>query len=158
MMSSGGDGGGRRGGGGQEFDLNLAPIIDCFTVLITFMLVSASFLSIGILDAGVAAPSSSAPANPNDKPPALLVQVNLDQNQAMELKVSGKLTRSLKLGSVEGKPDYGTLNRELASLKTKYPDTETLVLTAHDDVEYRSVVEAMEKIRKTVPGVLLGGF
>ena len=27
--------------GGQDFDLNLAPIIDCFTVLITFMLVHA---------------------------------------------------------------------------------------------------------------------
>src|SRR4051794_30235096 len=121
MMSSGGDGGGRRGGGGQEFDLNLAPIIDCFTVLITFMLVSASFLSIGILDAGVAAPSSAA-ANPNDKPPALLVQVNIDRDQIMELKVSGKLTRTVKLSAVEGKPDYGSLNRELASLKTKYPD------------------------------------
>ena len=44
----------------KDFDLNLAPIIDCMTVLITFMLASASFLSIGILDAGVAAAGATA--------------------------------------------------------------------------------------------------
>ena len=43
------------GSGGQDFELNLASLIDCFTVLITFLLASASFLSVGILDAGVAA-------------------------------------------------------------------------------------------------------
>jgi biopolymer transport protein ExbD len=43
------------GGNSQDADINLAPIIDCFTVLIAFMLVSASFLSIGVLDAGIAA-------------------------------------------------------------------------------------------------------
>lgn len=157
MMPSGGEGDGRRGGGGQDFDINLAPIIDCFTVLITFMLVSASFLSIGIMDAGVAAPSS-APANPNEKPPALLVQIDLRPSQEIELKVTGKMSRTAKIKSVSGKPDYPTLTRELAGLKAKFPDTESLVLTAQDDVEYKSVVEAMESIRKTVPSVLLGGF
>ena len=37
-----------------DFELNLAPIIDCFTVLIAFILISASFASINILDAGIA--------------------------------------------------------------------------------------------------------
>jgi biopolymer transport protein ExbD len=34
------------GGNGQEVELNITPIIDCFTVLITFLLASASFLSL----------------------------------------------------------------------------------------------------------------
>ena len=37
-----------------DFDLNLAPIIDCFTVLITFLLISASYISINIIEASVA--------------------------------------------------------------------------------------------------------
>jgi len=157
MISTGGEGGGRRGGGGQDFDINLAPIIDCFTVLITFMLVSASFLSIGIMDAGVAVPSSAQIANP-DKPPSVLVQVELKQGSAMELKVSGKVSRNLKLEARDGKADFPTLSRELASLKQQYPDTDSLVLSAQDEIEYKNVVQAMEEIRKTVPGVLLGGF
>ena len=41
----------RSRGGSLDFELNLAPIIDCLVVLITFMLASASFLSISIFDA-----------------------------------------------------------------------------------------------------------
>ena len=37
--------------GEQDFELNITSIIDCFTVLIAFILTSASFISIGIIDA-----------------------------------------------------------------------------------------------------------
>jgi biopolymer transport protein ExbD len=43
--------GGESGKKSREFDLNLAPIIDCLTVLITFLLASAAFLAIGQLTA-----------------------------------------------------------------------------------------------------------
>lgn len=64
-------------GGSQDFDINLAPIIDCFTVLITFMLVSASFLAIGIFDAGVEAAGTSAA---NTKPPAVHLELSLQKD------------------------------------------------------------------------------
>ena len=43
----------RKHAGETDFELNLASIIDCFTVLITYLLVSASFISLGILDVSV---------------------------------------------------------------------------------------------------------
>jgi biopolymer transport protein ExbD len=42
-----------------DFELNLAPIIDCLVVLITFTLISASFLSVAVFDYG-AAPNSAS--------------------------------------------------------------------------------------------------
>jgi biopolymer transport protein ExbD len=55
MISGGGGSPGRKSkGASQDFDLNLAPIIDCITVLIAFILISTSFISIGLLDAGIA--------------------------------------------------------------------------------------------------------
>ncbi len=44
----------------QDFELNLASIIDCFVVLIAFILVSTSFFSIGIIDAEVAGASTTS--------------------------------------------------------------------------------------------------
>mgnify|MGYP003351965824 CR=1 FL=1 len=41
--------------GGQDFELNLASIIDCLTVIIAFLLLSSSFVSYGTLDTAVAA-------------------------------------------------------------------------------------------------------
>ncbi len=44
-----------------DFELNLASMIDCFTVLIAFLLASSSFLSIGALDVATLAASQSDP-------------------------------------------------------------------------------------------------
>ena len=44
----------------QDFELNIASIIDCFVVLIAFILISTSFFSIGILDAEVSGGGADA--------------------------------------------------------------------------------------------------
>ena len=67
---------GSGGNSNQDFDLNLAPIIDCFTVLITYLLVSASFISLNSLDVGIAATGdTAAAANPSTPPLALTAEL-----------------------------------------------------------------------------------
>src|SRR4051812_21662207 len=106
------------GGNSQDFELNLASIIDCFTVLIAFMLASASFLSVGILDAGVAA--AGAQANPNDKPPSVNMTVELGQGQKFTVKLVGKASTTTPIDGLAGKWNYEELTRNLASTKTRF--------------------------------------
>src|SRR3954454_525427 len=96
------------GNGSQDFELNLASIIDCFTVLIAFMLASASFLSIGILDAGVAA---AGPQTKSDKPPSVNLTVELSQNQKFTLKLAGKSHAKTPIPGVDGKWNYEELTK-----------------------------------------------
>jgi biopolymer transport protein ExbD len=153
-MMVGGEGG--RGSGSQDFELNLASIIDCLTVLIAFMLASASFLSIGILDAGVAA----AGAAPKDQaPPSVNIAVELRKDQSMILKVTGKVNSTTTIPVNAAKAwDHETLAQNLVALKAKWTDANAVTLTAENAVEYRHVVKTMESMRKTIPVVLLGGF
>jgi biopolymer transport protein ExbD len=139
----------------QEFDINLAPIIDCFTVLITFMLVSASFLSIGIFDAGAGA---AGQASASQTPVEEMVQVDLQSQFGIEIKLTGTTTDTIHLASKNGKLDYEGLSKELSSIKQRWPKTESLILSASNDIEYLHIIQSMEKIRKIIPGVLLGGF
>ncbi len=143
----------------QDFELNLASIIDCFTVLITFMLASASFLSIGVLDAGVAAAGTSSTSA---TPPPIQINVELSQNQDITLKVSGKTQRNSKFSVLSAdnvqKPDLDGLAKALGELKAQYPDVGAITLTAESSVEYERVIRAMDSMRKTMPIVLLGGF
>ncbi|MEK6577641.1 MAG: biopolymer transporter ExbD [Bdellovibrionota bacterium] len=142
---------------GQEVDLNLAPIIDCLTVLITFMLASATFLSIGILDAGVASAGSSAPSN--TPPPPVSYALEIGKNYQMTLKVSGKSTTTNVIKSKDiGKLDLDQLTTHLNGLKNKWPTVLAITMTAEEDVEYKEVVKALETTRKVLPAVLLGGF
>lgn len=141
---------------GQDVDLNLAPIIDCFTVLIAFLLVSASFLSIGILDAGIAAGGESA--TKDAKTPPIEITVHLKANKELEVAISGKQTRKTSVAAKSGDWDHEKMTQELAAIKKSWPETASITLDADASVEYQEVVSTMNTIRKTIPVVLLGGF
>src|SRR4051812_4395070 len=96
MMSSGGK-------GSQDVDLNLAPIIDCLTVLVTFMLASATFLSVGVLDAGVGAAGEKSAS---ESPPSVIMQAELGNNQELVLKLSGKANETIRIPAKQGEVDY----------------------------------------------------
>jgi len=139
---------------GQDVDINLAPIIDCLTVIVTFLLASSSFLAIGVLDAGIAA---GVPA-PNTAPPSVIVTVELKDAQTMVVKVEGKESRKTEIPSKDGTWDQERLTQELTGLKARFSDLSGLTLAAEETVTYEDVVRNMDTVRKTIPAVLLGGF
>ena len=127
--------------GSQDFDLNLAPIIDCLTVLIAFMLASTAFLSIGILDAGVAA-AGAVPAS--STPPAVTLSVELGKDKDLIVRISGKATSTTPIAHQGEDWNLPELSRKLASLKTQWPDLSVITLSAADRVKYEDVVKTME--------------
>ncbi len=148
-------GGGGRGSSGLDFDLNLAPVIDCFVVLITFLLASASFLSIGLLDAGVAAGAASTSET---QPPPVQITLELKADKSLLVKVSGKSTNTLNVPAKGGERDYAGMAKQLEGLKGSWPQVTGATLIADPAVEYAEVIATMEAARKTHPAVLLGGF
>jgi biopolymer transport protein ExbD len=146
---------GTGGAGSQDFELNLASIIDCFTVLITFMLVSASFLSIGILDAGIAAAGATAVPT---TPPPIQIAVELRKDQSAAVKVTGKTTLNKVVPAKDAIIDQATITEVLAGVTKQYPDVKAVTLSAENQVDYQSVIRTMDSVRKTLPVVVLGGF
>lgn len=136
---------------GQDFDLNLAPIIDAFTVLIAFMLVSATFLAIGIFDAGISAGGAKASST---TPPPVTLTLQLKNDRTMVLQVTGKMNKSSPF-QAEG---YAPLLAQLQDLRTRFPAATSLTLKADDKVAYADVIKTMEQIKTQIPLVLLGGF
>ena len=138
----------------EDFELNIASIIDCFTVLIAFMLASASFLSIGILDAGLAASGDTA----SSSPPPVQISVELKNDKSFAITVSGKQNLKRSIASEGGSYNYGKLSDELQALKTQWKDVQGATLTAENTTEYQEIMRGMDATRKSFPAVLLGGF
>lgn len=159
MSASFGSGGNPGGGQSQDFDLNIAPIIDCFTVLITFLLVSAAFLSVGFFDAGLSAAGATAKS---DKPPSVTYTLEVQPGKTLKLGVTGRETRNSTFKSVTkdgaAEYDFDQLTDQLKKFKAKYPDVVSLTLSADNKVTYAEVISVMERARKVLPSVLLGGF
>lgn len=146
---------GSQGGASQDFDLNLAPIIDCFTVLITFMLASASFLAVGVFDSGAAAEGSA----PNDQLPASIrVDAELTPKKDIVLHVDGKTKFTKRLAATDGDWNFAALVAEVSTLRKSYPDTKGMILNADNEVQYGEVVRAMEALKTHIPAVLLRGL
>ncbi len=139
----------------QDVDLNLAPIIDSFVVLISFMLVSAAFISIGLLDAGI---SAGGVTSAKTEPPPVTITVFLEQDLSMRLQVTGKEKVDTRFPSKQGAWDFDALTTQLDGLKRRWATVQALTLQANDRVEYKNVIQALDKIRPIHPAVLLGGF
>ena len=148
--------GGERRDQSQDFDLNLAPIIDCFTVLIAFVMISTAFASVGILDAGIAA-GGTAPVTAAEADVRLQVALNPDGE--IGLRLSGKEESDITLAPLQGGGyDTGAMSLQIAKIKAKWPSLEKTRLRAGNQVPYQEVISSIEMIRRTLPGVALDGF
>jgi biopolymer transport protein ExbD len=145
------------GGSAQDFELNLAPVIDCLTVLITFVLISTSYVSIGVLQAELAV-ASTTPATEQKSNDEMLT-VELKDDHSIVLSLAGKSNHTSRINPNPDRSwNYKALSDSLAQTKSQFPQLASLVLNADSDVDYREVIKTMELARKSTPSVLLGGY
>lgn len=141
----------------QDVEINIASIIDCLVVLIAYTLISASFLSIGILEASVVPPG--AQADPAVKPEARIT-IDIKHTHAIQVGVStpeGSMVESSEIVSTnQGEPDLDTLEAKLEVLRGKFGGLTSAIMTADHAVQYRRVVATIERTRKTLPSIVLG--
>lgn len=144
--------------GGQDFDLNLAPIIDCFTVLITYLLVSASFLAVAVLNVGVAASGGGAPGSSSEPPVSL--EVELHQNKSITLNIRGgprNLDLHIPLQAVATGWDFSQMQSRISTLKKENMTLQEATITAEATVRYNEVVKIIENLKPVVGKVFLAG-
>lgn len=138
---------------GQEVDLNITPVIDCFTVLITFLLASASFLSIGFFE--VSTPGPSMPTQ--TKEPEIEVVLKLKADQSVVLSWKGKRT-----GTQHFKADVAqeleSMTTVIQNLKKDAGEFNQVLVTAEDSVPYSSVAKVMDQIQIAETPVVMGDF
>ena len=142
-------------GQSQDFELNITALIDCFTVLIAFMLVGTSFVAIGILDAGVGAAGASAIKSEQAKH---LLTVEMKADKTITIKVTGQATYNKTISTDKGSWNYRELGQELSSLKAKWSDLSAATLISANTVEYQDVIKLMEVAKEKGTSILLGGF
>ncbi len=149
-----------RGGKSRKFDfhLNIVPIIDCLTILITFMLASGVYLSIGLLPVGVAAPGESLKEQTNLHPIKIDVEMKLDHS--FLIKVKGTSVPEKRIAASADYWNMPEMVQTLTGLNQSLPKLEQLTLIASKEISYQQVIDAMQNMKKSIPKleVQLGGF
>ena len=148
-----------RGGRQTNVELNLVPFIDLMSVLITFLLISAVWTQVSMIQLGA---SFASPKNEEIKdykaPPNEDLVLRLDVVDAgYVLKVGNQTKPITKLN--KDTYDVATLITELQKVKRDYPDKPGIKISIADQIIYDHVVKAMDAGLKAgfAPELLTGG-
>jgi biopolymer transport protein ExbD len=137
-----------RRGHGEE--LNLVPMIDIFTVLVTFLLMTAVFYRTVILELNL--PTSQAQVTPPQRNLELEILVRKAKLQVSD-RNSGLLTEFPNLAAADGSKDGGTtydvakLSEYLQRVKQRFPDKLDATVLLEPDISYDSMVQVMDTVR-----------
>lgn len=122
--------------------LMLVPMIDIFVVLVTFLLMTAVFSRITILQLDL--PSSNASAG--STAPAFRLEVIVRQD-GFELTNGNELIAAIP--RVNGEYDLKALSELALVLKRDYPDANDASVLLERDVAYDYLIQVMDAIRST---------
>lgn len=120
--------------------LNLTPMMDVFTVLVVFLLITAVFTSITIMDLSVPTSAGGAAAvKPNFAIEVIVRKAGLEiaNGKAVEATIPKK----------DGTYDLKTLSELLLALKAKYPEKEDATVLMEPKIQYDYLVQVMDAVR-----------
>ncbi len=122
-------------------ELLLVPMIDIFTVLVTFLLMTAVFSRTVILELKL--PPSNAQFTP--PPPGLQLEVIVRKDS---LVVSDRNSGPLApFPNKSGAYDFDGLSHYLQQVKSKFPDKTEATVLLEPDIPYDTVVQVMDRMR-----------
>jgi biopolymer transport protein TolR len=138
------------GGRSANTELNLVPFIDLMSVLITFLLITAVWSQISMIQIGSSVYGKKSDSqSPPPPPPLADIPLRLDVKEFGFRLVVGE--QKFELPKAGDQYDIGMLLSRLAEVKEKYPEKQDAVITVDDEIAYESLIIGMDTL-------LQGGF
>ena len=120
--------------------LNLTPMMDVFTVLVVFLLITAVFTSITIMELSVPTSAGAAAASQ----PNFAIEV-IVRKAGLEI-ANGRSVEAV-IANRDDKYDLEKLSEVLRALKAQYPEKEDATVLMEPKVEYDYLVQVMDAVR-----------
>jgi len=133
--------------GYKDITLNIIPFIDVFSMLNTFLLFSAVFVSSGIIEVQVPF-LSSAKAPDSKKVRSFAINVRVEKER-IELTSEYSMPPKNEF-KTEFKADAAgitSLHEKLIEMKTANPDTDLATVYCEDDVVYESLAKVLDAVK-----------
>ncbi len=139
-----------KGGGDVDTgapELNIMPFIDIFSMLNTFLLLSAAFMGLGIIEVQI--PFLSNSPDVKEKPSRFYdLKVEFEKE---EMKISGSWTAApmelFEKSFKYDKPGFSQFHQELVKLKQDHPDVDLVTVLSEPDVNYNNFVLALDEVK-----------
>jgi biopolymer transport protein ExbD len=135
-----------------DTELNIVPIIDCFVMLICFLLFTAAFTQLVFLEAKMTTNTAAAAQKSRSELDQFRLVVSFEDT-GLRLATTGTTSNKLNVVIPMGKEgyDFKTLHQKLISLKGEFPDRYSADIEFKQKqakaVDYEKITSAIDSIR-----------
>jgi biopolymer transport protein ExbD len=121
-------------------ELDVTTFLNLMVVLIPFLLITAVFSRITIMELNLPTAAGGAAANK----PVLTIEVIVRKNV---LQIGNGRGVVETIPSVDGKYDLKTLSEHLRGLKSRYADKDDATVLIEPDIDYEDMIHVMDAVR-----------
>lgn len=128
------------------------PFVDVFSLLISFLLVTAVFLAIGIHEVQI--PFFTNAPEKKEKTRDLIVNVDVDKDKvSIATRWTAPPEDEKKYGPFSlSQAGLTEFHNRLSSIRRSYKDTDLVTLFTEDDVDYQKFTNVLDAIKLLQPG------
>ncbi len=154
----------------EDVEVNMVPIMNMFLVLIPFLLMSASFFHLKAIKTSAPVQGESIVNDEMEKDKRVTVIAEIKENR-IHLSANSEVVPYEDLKNLEYKIKNGKqknyqfdqMTLVLQKIKESYPLSDTVIIVPDRDVEYDTIIQAMDAARYSqssfdlFPNVVLSG-
>jgi len=135
----------------KDIDLNIMPFIDVFSLLNVFLLMSAVFLSVGVLEVQIPFLTSAPPQKDVDRTLDIKVDLAKDKIEVTTEWSKPPIDKQVKDYNVTA-GDIQAMHKFLIEVRRSSPDTDKVQLFTDDDVLWKDISHVLDEIKVREPG------
>ena len=123
-------------------ELNITAFMNLMVILVPFLLITAVFSRVAILELNLPGPSTE-PVNPQELTFQLEVIVRVGQ-----IEVGDRNIGALGIYPITDKGyNYEALSQKLSEIKQSYPEMTEAAILLESDIPYDTLVQVMDRVR-----------
>lgn len=134
-------------------EINITAFMNLMVVLVPFLLITAVFSQISILELNLPPAQNPQPINETKKPIVLEVLIYKDRLELVD-RQTGPLKVIQNIGQSSGNNnnllanyDFVALKKVLITVKGKFPDITDITILLEDDAHYDLLIKTMDTVR-----------
>jgi len=139
-----------------EIDVDIVPVMNIFLLLIPFLLLTAAFVQLAIVEISLPQINKSDSGQIQNRPTDLVLVLLDIKEDGFQLKSPGYTF--MPIANINNKYDYKAVVDQLKQIKQDHPQADEIILSPRAKVKYDIIIKVMDQCRDVgFPNVSLAG-
>jgi biopolymer transport protein ExbD len=139
----------------KDIDVNILPVMNIFLLLIPFLLLTAVFVRLAVIELSLPTLGKGEGPPQYDQEKLVLIILAVREN-GFQLKSLG--FKFDPIDNINGQYNYNLLVNQLKEIKLQHPQAEDIIISPEARVKYDIIIKVMDRCRESgFPNVSLSG-